>query len=756
MPLALAALSAALTAAAWPAFADRHALLIGINDYSGEQFPPLAGSLNDVELMAGVLTGSLGFPDGNVTKLLDSQATRSAVIAALDALAGRIAPGDQVYVHYSGHGSRTCDLNLDDGPRGFDSTLVTFGARSTSGRTRPGNCAVPASESEARRAAEAARDSPDDYDLLDDRVNGLVAVLRAKADLVVFVSDSCHSATITRSADSLASRGVPADGRVNPDAFLESQAESGLGDYVSIGSADLDQRATEYSAPDGRTYGVFTWSWARALAAARPGESWRHAANRAKAFMNESGNGRQTPVLEGATGRAVLEGQGRDGYAYTVLQAFSRGGVRMAEINAGILAGVGPGSAFAKGAPEAPEARLTVVSADALKCIAEVEGGEVAYGDDLELAVWSPPGLELRIRYQAALDGDRGLIGDARRVFEGLGAVRELQDGDDLSRAEVVAWIVRPGDLAPGAGADGAVAGKPVDGTGGAKAGYPGESPDGEKAGYQGDVTGAPDGNLADAPDGRPPFIPPSDPAEPPELWLVSPAEDSFLWGYASLRAPLAGTGPSALRRAFERAARAHGVMTLEGPPGPPLEFEASFLVFRPASDEEWATAPQDRRFPAAGGAAGRWVLNREIPVSEPEIRTQGAENLVVVKARNLTTRELHVSAVNVAGDGGIVPFLPMAGEGLTTELPAGAERVFSESALVLEAPREFVRVFATREPLDVAVLAQPGSGPKRGAPPASADPLSLMLYERATLTRSASPPTAAPGWATAGSFFVR
>lgn len=43
-------------------------------------------------------------------------------------LAERVRPGDFVYIHYSGHGAQTQDLN-GDGRSGKDQTWVTYGAR---------------------------------------------------------------------------------------------------------------------------------------------------------------------------------------------------------------------------------------------------------------------------------------------------------------------------------------------------------------------------------------------------------------------------------------------------------------------------------------------------------------------------------------------------------------------------------------------------------------------------------------------------
>jgi hypothetical protein len=703
------------------ALADKHALLIGINAYTSKVFPPLTGALNDIELMRGVLVNRLGFPEENITLLTDSQATRSGIIDAMTALNDRVGRGDQVYIHYSGHGSTTCDLEGDDGLHRFDSTFVTYGSRSGMNTIRTSACLAPPSESAAVQAAQTARQNPDDYDLLDDRLRELLVPVRGKADLVVLVADSCHSGTITRSAEAMPTRGAPLDGRVNPDAFLPRASQEGLGDLIGVGSASLDQKATEYRAGNGRIYGLFTWTWARSLEAARPGDTWNHVANRAKAYMNEAGHGAQIPVVEGQKDRLVFDGAEGGRYVFTVNQAFERGGRHMAEINAGLLAGVGPGSVFVKGDPSAPEATLTVISSSDLKSQADVGSGTVKHGDDLDLASWVPPGLSLKVRYQTALDSDAALVDRARQVFGGMTMVEEVGEGDGV-QAEIVAWILRP--AAKG------------------EAGPPGA---GEAE----------------------PFIPASDPDVPPEIWLVSASEDSFLWGFDRLRAPLDDAGPAELRRNFELAARAHNIMSLPSPPGSPLQVDVSYVMYRPASLSEWEAATPATRFPPENAESGSfWVFTREIPASEHEVPAEAGEEVVVIKARNNTREEFQVFAVNVTPDGGVEPFLPMAGEALTTELPPGEERLFSEFGLKLTEPREYVRVIITQQAFDVSLIAQSalstrsasdieGFATRGGA----GDPLTLMLAERMTLTTRSAPAAtggAGPKWATVSSSFNR
>ncbi len=83
----------------------RHALLIGINRYSGQLKKslgrPLDGCVNDVQLLHRRLA-ERGF---RPRILLDERATRQGITGAVEALIRDVGPGDEVVIHYSGHGS---------------------------------------------------------------------------------------------------------------------------------------------------------------------------------------------------------------------------------------------------------------------------------------------------------------------------------------------------------------------------------------------------------------------------------------------------------------------------------------------------------------------------------------------------------------------------------------------------------------------------------------------------------------------------
>lgn len=84
--------------------AARHALVIGINDY--ENVPKLEKAVGDAEAMAVKLT-SLDF---TVTKVLNPN--RRALNQAISAFQKQVKPGDDVLVHFSGHGVELDGNNL--------------------------------------------------------------------------------------------------------------------------------------------------------------------------------------------------------------------------------------------------------------------------------------------------------------------------------------------------------------------------------------------------------------------------------------------------------------------------------------------------------------------------------------------------------------------------------------------------------------------------------------------------------------------
>lgn len=198
----LACVALALTLIAVPALAQsskrtpkKYALFVGISDYPG-MGSDLGGAVPDAVNLRNALTAKYDFRYENVATLTDSQATRDAILNGIGAVAKKAAKGDLFVFSYSGHGSLFPDeaseqidekdpvevnMVFSDGseytlPKGlYDSTIVPYDAllAPTSGK-------------------------PWENMILDDELYTLFSSMTSKGVSVVFISDSCHSGTITK------------------------------------------------------------------------------------------------------------------------------------------------------------------------------------------------------------------------------------------------------------------------------------------------------------------------------------------------------------------------------------------------------------------------------------------------------------------------------------------------------------------------------------------------------------------------------
>jgi hypothetical protein len=113
-PRAAAALAVLLCAEAAHAAGRRHALLVGVGRYSHLPKATLEGPPFDVQGLQAVLSQRWGFDPGDITVLLDEKATRPAILAGIDGLAARSAPGDFIFIYFSGHGTSGYDPAFKD------------------------------------------------------------------------------------------------------------------------------------------------------------------------------------------------------------------------------------------------------------------------------------------------------------------------------------------------------------------------------------------------------------------------------------------------------------------------------------------------------------------------------------------------------------------------------------------------------------------------------------------------------------------
>jgi hypothetical protein len=308
---------------------SKHALLIGIENYNHPKISNLGGAINDIKLIQTVLRKRFDFQKNDFIILLDEQATHTGIEKAFKKLIQRVQPNDFVYIHYSGHGSQTPDLNGDE-RHNQDQTWVSFGTRQ------------PGRENEI-----------DNYEVLDDEINAWLAAIYTKTDQVIFVSDSCHSATVTRDQAPV-SRGLKRDERSHP---LGKMAYTQLEDYqgIHIGSARDNEFAAETAGDDDKYYGLFTWHWAKALQQAQVGETWDEVFKRAYMPVFSMRGEAQRPQMQGKRYRQVFGG---DFSQPVVTVSVSHVEGQLVKIQAGLIVGVTVGSVYHLHQP--PETRLEI------------------------------------------------------------------------------------------------------------------------------------------------------------------------------------------------------------------------------------------------------------------------------------------------------------------------------------------------------------------------------------------------------------
>ena len=158
---------------------EKRALLVAIGKYPATSGWNDLSSVNDAELMKGVLLQQ-GFKISNINLLKDEKATHKNILKALDQMIAQSSLGDVLVFHFSGHGQQITDLN-DDELDCYDEALIPYDAP-----LKPSN------------------QYGGENHIIDDALNKYLLLLRkkvgAKGD-VVFLLDACHSGTATRSAN---------------------------------------------------------------------------------------------------------------------------------------------------------------------------------------------------------------------------------------------------------------------------------------------------------------------------------------------------------------------------------------------------------------------------------------------------------------------------------------------------------------------------------------------------------------------------
>ena len=239
------AAAAGLALAATPARAEIAALVIGIDRYT--KVNPLQGAVNDARDIADALKG-LGVK--KLRLFIDGEAERSRIIAAWRQLIAETSPDSTLVLTFAGHGAQQPERVPGSEADGMDEFLVLADF-------------APRGPGTAQR-------------LTDDEI--AVLLKEAAPRRVIFVSDSCHSGTMTRAFDDRAGMlgtraakidGVPID-HIEDDALplptrAALQAEAEEQPNVTFFAAVADHELAPEVMIDRKPRGALSWAFANAL-----------------------------------------------------------------------------------------------------------------------------------------------------------------------------------------------------------------------------------------------------------------------------------------------------------------------------------------------------------------------------------------------------------------------------------------------------------------------------------------------------------
>ncbi len=340
-----------------PVNAEKRALIVAIAEYPVNSGWRKINSDNDVPIIKSGLLKQ-GFPGNNIKVLLNTQATKAAIIREFGILTRNAKPGDIVYFHFSGHGQQVTDVDGDE-LDGWDEALVPYDAL----QENVTNEMYPSKH------------------LIDDELNVLIKRLRKKCgkngDILVCI-DACHSGTIYRHLDDVIPaendknkifRGtdekyiinIPHDktpnttNKYNYEDFPQNQKDSeDLSSFLVISACSAEEKNYEYDDKDtNKRYGSLSYMLSSLFDQNIGNMSYTSFFESLKIGMASLGEYgyKQVPQMEGIAGREVFGGKAvKVPNHFTVKKLDAK--EKSVAINGGILAGIKPETEIAFFSPD--------------------------------------------------------------------------------------------------------------------------------------------------------------------------------------------------------------------------------------------------------------------------------------------------------------------------------------------------------------------------------------------------------------------
>lgn len=339
-----------------------YALLIGIDCYlpnklpNGNYYPSLTGCVSDITLIESFLQSQLRITDERILKLTASNTgaiqppeppeewpTYENMVAAFYKLTDMAQSGDQVYIHYSGHGGRSPAKFPEFKTNGLDESLV------------------PTDIGHSKTCY-----------LRDIELAHLLQKMVDKELIVTIVLDSCHSGGATRGAGDAVARGIDTidtteratESLVASDEELiatwqsltqETSRDLKIGSgwlpepkgYVLLAACRPHESAHEYRADGKQKNGALTYWLVDSLKKMGENATYQMIYDRLVPKIHSQLK-LQTPMLQGEGDRIVFGSDRlRSASAVNVMQITSEKQQVLLLLNAGQVQGVRKGTEFA-------------------------------------------------------------------------------------------------------------------------------------------------------------------------------------------------------------------------------------------------------------------------------------------------------------------------------------------------------------------------------------------------------------------------
>ena len=244
-----------------------------------------------------------GFALNNIDTLRDEQATKAAMVKALDVLAKKASKGDIIYFHFSGHGQQIQDSKTDgiiDEADGYDEALIPYDAKGKWDQTD-------------YKGEKHFRD-----DLLAEKLLGIRKIVGVQGSVVVVI-DACHSGTATRSAGIVRGDPVPLqqnnykpnviiDLSKNPEVGLLENMGTEMGSLVVFSGSSPNQVNRETKDEYGNGVGSLSYAFAKAISGLPANANYQLLFQKVKATI-QADEPAQIPMFEGNGALKIFSNQ---------------------------------------------------------------------------------------------------------------------------------------------------------------------------------------------------------------------------------------------------------------------------------------------------------------------------------------------------------------------------------------------------------------------------------------------------------------